>query len=306
VRASREVGSHVGSEIGSVPVVWAGDARDGVNGGADFVRLVRTPEQARAAADFFAVRCDRVRVSSWLDGVPCSVHGLVLPDGVVVLRPLELATLLDERRGRFVYAGMGTGWDPPDADVEEMRALARAVGGHLQAEHGYRGAFGLDGVLTASGFRVTELNPRFSGGMTRFSRISPATHLDLVQVNALIGRDVVRSAADIEAAALADLEARRFADVMGLTSAVSPTRTTSVMVTDDHDRIVVTDDEDVAVGMVSFGPASTGGFVRLAFEEGAIQPGQRTAPLAMLVFQLADELWDTGFGQLSMPLDVRA
>jgi hypothetical protein len=291
--------------VGDGPVVWAGDARDGINGGGDFVRLIRTSEQARAAAAFFADRCDRVRVSPLLEGVPCSVHGIVLPDGVVVLRPLELATLRDDDEGRFIYAGMGTGWSPPEADADEMRALARAVGTHLQAVHGYRGAFGLDGVLTADGFRVTELNPRFSGGMTRFSRVSPAAHLDLVQVNALIGRDVERSAADIEAAALADLDAHRFADVMGLTERVRPDRTTSAMVTLDDDRLVTTEDEDLAIGVASFGPASTGGFVRLALHDGSVQPGHRAAPLAVALLRLADELWDTGFGSLSMPLDVR-
>jgi hypothetical protein len=298
--------SRVGAKVGAAPVVWAGDARDGINGGGDFVRLVRTEDHARAAAAFFADRCDQVRVSPWLEGVPCSVHGIVLPDGVVVLRPLELATLRDDEDGRFVYAGMGTGWRPPDVDADEMRALARAVGAQLQTVHGYRGAFGIDGVLTADGFRATELNPRFSGGLTRFSRASPGSHLDLVQVNALIGRDIERSAADIEAAALVDLDAHRFADVMGLTSAVRPTRTTSAMVTVDGDRLVTTDDEDLAIGVVSFGPASTGGFARLALEDGSVRPGQRAAPLAVLLFQLADELWDTGFGPLSVPRDVRS
>jgi ATP-grasp domain len=295
----------VGAEVGLRPVVWAGDARDGINGGADFVRLIRTVEHARAAAEFFSAACDRVRVSSWLEGVPCSVHGLVLPDGVIVLRPLELASLRDEERGRFVYAGMGTGWDPPPSDTADMRVLARSVGEYLRSAHGYRGAFGIDGVLTEKGFRVTELNPRFSGGMTRFSRISPSTHLDLVQINALLGRDIGRSAADIERSALADLDEHRFADVMGLTAAVRPSRTTSVMVAADGDRLVTTDDEDVAVGVVSFGPASTGGFVRLALAEGVVQPGHRTAPLAVVLLRLADQRWDTAFGTLAMPVDVR-
>jgi hypothetical protein len=296
----------IGAEIGSTPVVWAGDARDGINGGGDFVRLIRTPEQARAAAEFFRSVCDRVRVSAWLDGVPCSVHGIVLPDGIVVTRPHELASLRDDVHGRFVYAGMGTGWDPPTADEIEMRALARTIGHHLQTAYGYRGGFGIDGVLTTDGFRVNELNSRFSGGLTRFSRASPSSHLDLVQINALLGREIGRSADQIEKSVLADLDAQRFADVMGLTAAVRPTRTTSLMVTAEGDRLITTDDESAAIAVVSFGPASTGGFVRLAFEDGVVQPGQRSAPLALALFELADELWDTGFGSLAAPADVRS
>ena len=40
------------------------------------------------------------------------------------------------------------------------------MGDHLQAAYGYRGAFGIDGVLTADGFRPTELNTRISAGLT--------------------------------------------------------------------------------------------------------------------------------------------
>ena len=44
------------------------------------------------------------------------------------------------------------------------------------------------------------MNPRFSGGLTRLASAAPDLHLDLLQLNALIGRDVGRPAADIEAA----------------------------------------------------------------------------------------------------------
>ncbi len=102
-------------------VVWAGDARDGFNGGGDFVRWVATDEDAATALAFFAPRCDRVRVMPFIDGVPCSIHGLVLPDGTAVFRPVELAILRGTDR-RFVIGGQGTTWDPPPADREAMRA----------------------------------------------------------------------------------------------------------------------------------------------------------------------------------------
>ena len=161
-----------------------------LNGGADYVRWIRTSDQAIAAAEFFAANCARVRVSPFLEGVPCSVHAIVLPDGVVVLMPMELISLRRPEDGRFVYAGMGTSWDPAPADAAEMRSLARALGRYLQRTYGYRGAFGVDGVLTADGFVATELNPRFSGGLTRFAAVAPDAQLELVQINALLGRDI--------------------------------------------------------------------------------------------------------------------
>src|SRR3954454_965552 len=107
---------------GAEGVVWAGDARDGLNGGGGFVRWVVDDADRSTAQEFFAGRCDRVRVMPFLDGVPCSVHGLVMPDGTAVLRPVELAVLRAGRR--FVYGGLGTTWDPPSRDREEMRTLA--------------------------------------------------------------------------------------------------------------------------------------------------------------------------------------
>jgi hypothetical protein len=290
---------------GSDEVVWAGDNRDGVNGGGDYVRWIRTPEHAARAAAFFTEHCDLVRVSPFLDGVPCSIHGLVLPDGVVVLRPLELASLRDVEAGRFCHAGMGTAWDPPPADTESMRALARELGTHLRERAGYRGAFGLDGVLTATGFRVTELNPRFSGGMTRLAAAAPTAHLDLVQLNAVIGRDVGASAAAIEAATLAQLDVNRFIHVVGLSNQLHARETMQARVGQSSDGLhVVRDEDESAVATMLCGPSATGAFVRFSSEELA-ERGTRCAAIAIEALGLSDELWQTGFGALHAAPDVR-
>jgi hypothetical protein len=65
-RATAELGTELG-------VVWSGDARDGFNGGGNFVRWLRDDRDRAAAAAFFRPRCDRVRVLPFLEGVPCSI-----------------------------------------------------------------------------------------------------------------------------------------------------------------------------------------------------------------------------------------
>jgi hypothetical protein len=67
-------------------------------------------------------------------------------------------------RTGFVYGGMANYWDPPKTLRETMRSAARAVGEHLIERVGYRGPYGIDGVLTSAGFRPTELNPRATAG----------------------------------------------------------------------------------------------------------------------------------------------
>jgi hypothetical protein len=297
--------ARVADASGSARVVWAGDNRDGVNGGGDYIRVVGDDTQAREAAAFFAAHCDLVRVTPMFEGVPCSIHAIVLPDGVVVLRPVELVNLRDERTGRFFYGGMGTTWDPPADDTAMMRTVAADVGRHLQRVHGLRGAFGLDGVLTADGFRVTEMNPRFSGGFTRLANAAPDLHLDLLQLNALIGRDVGRSAADIEAAALADLNEHRIVDAMGLSAALETHETSYQRVVLGESGLEPADGDEGAIGTVLRGAATMGTFVRLTVDDSVVDPGQRCAPLAMSMLEFADQMWGTGFGPLTMAPDVR-
>jgi len=306
---------------GDGQAVWSGDARDGTTGGGDLVRWIRTDGQATMAAHFFAEQCDRVRVAAFLDGVPCSIHAMCLPDGVVVFNPVELAILRDAERGRFVTAGMGTTWSPPPVDAQHMQALARAVGTELAKSFGYRGGFGIDGVLTADGFRVTEINPRFSGGLGRLARVAPSAHLALIQLNALIGRDIGRPAAQVEHETRALLDQHLFVDAHGVSAARTLDAHTEVPVVAGPARL----DEAAAMepepsepaepaatpaapvlGFVSAGPSPLGTFVRLHLGDQVVGAGDRAAAFGALLLDFADRHWDTGFGRVLIAPDVRA
>ncbi len=177
--------------------VWSGDTKEGFNGGGDYVRWVRDERDQQRAAAWFLPRCDRVRVMPFLDGVPCSIHGLVLPDGTAALRPVEISVLRDEANRTFRYGGLSTFWDAPPPDREEMRAAARRVGEHLRELCGYRGAFGIDGVLTADGFRPTELNTRASAGFTLVTQVDRKLFA-LLQDALVLGEDPGVRVADVE------------------------------------------------------------------------------------------------------------
>ena len=79
-----------------------------------------------------------------------------------------------------------------------MRAAARRVGEHLRATYGYRGAFGIDGVLTADGFRPTELNARGSAGFTQVTKLDRKL-FTLLQDALVLGEDPGVRVADVEA-----------------------------------------------------------------------------------------------------------
>ena len=186
---------------GPLGAVWSGDTKEGFNGGGDYVRWVCpgtawSAEEAAALA-YFLPRCDQVRVMPFLDGVPCSIHGLVLPDGTAVFRPVEIAVLRVETARRFQYGGLSTYWDAPAPDREAIRGAARAVGEHLRAAYGYRGAFGIDGVLTADGFRPTELNSRASAGYTQVTQVDHQL-FSLLQDVLVLGEDPGVRVVDVE------------------------------------------------------------------------------------------------------------
>ncbi len=161
--------------------VWAADAREGFHGGASQTYWVRDDVGRERAIEGLRSVCDRVRVMPFVEGIPCSVHGIVLPDGIVVLRPVEMVVL---RRGTdFVYSGCATYWDPSDDIRVQMRAIARRAGEQLAAEVGFRGTFTVDGVVGVDGFWPTELNPRFGAGIMTIAR---ASGLPILLVNDLV------------------------------------------------------------------------------------------------------------------------
>jgi hypothetical protein len=282
-------------------VVWAGDARDGFNGGGDFVRWVVTDEDLATATAFFASRCDRVRVMPFLEGVPCSIHGVVMPTGTAVFRPVELSILRSPGR-RFVYGGLGTIWEPPPGDRAWMRELARRTGEHLRERVGYRGAFGIDGVLTADGFLPTELNTRMSGGIASLAREVDATLFNLLQFNLLAARDPGAPAAAVEAWALPRMDERRFAKPVAMSSRTLTKEPLELPVT--WDGAALSGSSHETGWSVSVGASSVGTYARLNTPSDGLD-GTRVASLNVALMRFLDDELGADFGEVSAAPDVR-
>ncbi|NUR07839.1 MAG: hypothetical protein HOQ22_00770 [Nocardioidaceae bacterium] len=283
-------------------VVLTGDARDGFNGGGDFVRWVVTDDDLDRALRFFRPRCDRVRVMPFLDGVPCSVHGMVLPTGTAAFRPVELAILRGEQR-RFVYGGQGTTWDPPASDRTWMRELVSRTGEQLRKLVGYRGAFGIDGVLTRDGFRPTELNSRLSGGLAAMTKQVDTGLFTLLQLNLLHGRDVGVAPDELEAWAVPAMDAVRVCRAI----AVVPVRVAA----EPFDVHVHWDGADLQRSWdptgwrVEVGPNPAGTFCRVAVPADQID-GVRVGALNAALMRFLDAELGTRIGPVTAPPDVRA
>jgi len=295
--ALRSATAELGSELGAV---WTGDARDGFNGGGNYVRWLRDDRDRAEASAFFRLHCDRVRVMPFLEGVPCSIHGFVLPDGTAALRPVEIVTLRDPSTRAMTYAGLGSTWDPPPADREVMRDAARRVGDSLQRDHGYRGAFGIDGVLTADGFRPTELNTRMSAGATTLSELD-RRFFTFLQAALVAGIETGLRATDIEGLVPA-MDSARVGKVVAFAEGAHEPAEESYPVSWDGRSFARTEHE--TGNLFSVGPTPSGLFARVD-PCAALVAGQRLAPVNAALLALLDASYGTSFGPMEPAPDVR-
>jgi hypothetical protein len=283
--------------------VWAGDARDGLHGGAHLIRWVRSETDITDALGFFGKHCDRVRIMPFLEGVPCSIHGLVFPDYVATIRPVELVTLRPTNSPKFLYAGAATYWDPTDADRDYMREVARHVGEALRAQVG-PGTFTIDGVMTEDGFQPTELNPRFGAGLSVMARGLPDLPLILI-CQALQGGEMLDyRPRELEAMLVEGADTHRYGG--GWT-------TMPKVETESHEhrlcrtgggyRVAATAEQ--ADASLLIGPSNVGGFVRFTPDPARTARGPSIAPSVVAAFALADREFGTNLGTLSASAPVR-
>jgi hypothetical protein len=279
--------------------VWAGDARDGFNGGGVYVRWIRGDDDVDEAAAFFASRCESVRVTPFLDGIPASIHGMVLGHDVAVFRPVEMVTLRASARPWFRYAGAASFHDPSEQDRGAMRAGARSVGELLRDEAGFRGCFGIDGVLTADGFLPTELNPRFGAGLAVITRALPHLPLLVLQWMAAAGEQLGVSAAELEEVVVTAADATRSGGGwVTVDQRHDETARHSIVIEAGAGTLTcrATTGDEVADGVVEVGPASSGGFVRVTADPTRTPVGPSIAPRVCAALAWADETLGSGSG----------
>ena len=286
---------------GPLGAVWSGDTKEGFNGGGDYVRWVRDADDQSKALAYFLPRCDRVRVMPFLDGVPCSIHGLVLPDGTAAFRPVEISILRDEAARAFRYGGLSTFWDAPPADREEMRDAARRVGKHLQATYGYRGAFGIDGVLTVDGFRPTELNTRMSAGFSQVTQVDRKL-FTLLQDALVLGEDVGVRVADVEAL-LPLMDADPSGRAVALAKDVLVGDVTEAL-TWDGERFEIAPPGLETDNVLVMADTPSGLFAKVQ-PCAALVPGVRLATINLALYDLLGREFGVELGELSAAPDLR-
>ncbi len=284
----------------------AGDARSGFHGGASMLRWIRDDGALARAASELSAHCDAARIMPFLEGIPCSVHGVVFPDHVVVVRPCEMMVLRRGGSDTLLYTGTSTLWDPPPTRREEMRDAARRVGAHLRARYGYRGAFSLDGVMTSEGFRPTELNPRFGAALNSVTVGLTDFPFKLLNLAIVEGIEADWQPERLERTLVRIADAHRHHRSMAVVTADVADEPPIRLDLDTDGGIVDAADPDDATIRVITGDHPMGGVVLVGYDMDRMTPGPSAAPLSRAVLQHLDARLELGLGALTCAVDVDA
>ncbi len=282
--------------------VWAGDASEGLNGGGLYVRWVRDPQTEAQACEFFEAHCARVRVMPFVEGIPCSLHGIVFPSGTSVFRPVEMIVLRGSD-ARLRYVGTSSFWDPPAAERERMRDLVRRVGEGLRQQVGFRGAYTVDGVLGEHGFVPTEINARIGGAVNDLYGTNPELPLHALALAATEGEDLDYRPEELERLVLDGADAKRAGSVRTVVSRKIEDGEAHHLVRHGKGFRDAADGE-TPDGVLAAGSNPAGGFLFYRPDPSRFEVGASMAPEAVAALAAADRWYETGFGELSAPLDV--
>lgn len=284
--------------------VWAADNRDGWHGGATGLRWVRGPDDLAPAAEWMAAHAGTVRIMPFLEGIPCSMHGIVFDSHVVALRPCEMVVLRRKNSMHFKYARAATFWDPPSSDRDDMRAMVRRVGTHLRETVGYRGVFTIDGIMSAEGFRPTELNPRFGAAIGVLSGSIPDINLYLVHL-AIVEQSPVDWQPDaLEAVLVHAADTHRRGGAMQVLDVRVGALHKADLVRAPAGWRLAQDDEAVHARAM-LGPAPSGALLRVTFEPAQTPIGPPSAPRAVEALAFLADHWNVPIGDLEAARSVR-
>lgn len=277
-------------------VVWSGDSKKGISGGANGVRWIRTQADADKALPYYQENCDSLRVMPFLEGVPCSIHGMVFPDYVAAFRPVEMVVLRKVNSNQFFYAGTSTYWDPKSEDREAMRATAKQVGEALHEMVDYKGLFTIDGVMTKNGFRPTEMNTRSGAGIKPLLTDLPNLPIEIIAQALMAGAELDYRPQELESLIITSADANRGG---GTWAAIDkPLDTIEKRHVKRTENGWQWSDDANSDGTVSIGPGPLGSFVRLDLKPGAIKPGDPLAFTAKGFWKFIDENTGSGIGVL--------
>jgi hypothetical protein len=292
------------SELGTV---WAVDNAAGWHGGGHGTFWIGDEQAAHRHRESLLAQHGTIRVMPFIEGIPCSIHGMVHKGEAIAFRPMELLTYRDHAEHQIIYAKAASLWDPAETDREAMRRAARLIGDELHRRVDYRGVFTLDGIMSQNGFVPTEVNTRFGGALppTVKGADREAINLNLLNLAVIEGLAEDLDAGMLESWITEALDRHRWARGMFQTL-IRPTDEKTITIGRGPDGSLhpVPDDADDPVGTIAWGPRGTGG---LMFVNAAttLTTGPSSAPAILELAQCASHALGADLPLLEPAREVR-
>jgi hypothetical protein len=179
------------------------------------------------------------------------------------------------------------------------------VGEVLRQRVDFRGAFTVDGILSADGWVANECNPRFGAGLQYVRSASPNSAFDLLHHVVIAGDGPTVAAAEVEALVVERADATRWGATWTPTTSVNWTESNSMALRGDAKGFEPAAEGDAADATLTYGPGHIGGFVRCEFFADRIPRGESCAPRAVAALAFADAHCGAGIGALAAAAPVR-
>ena len=301
--------------------VWAGDNSSGWHGGGAGTFWVPDLAAAGRLCDELD-RFDRIRVMPFVEGVPSSMHGMVVPDGtggseVITFRPCEMLVLRERSEHKLVYCRSATFWDPDPADRQAMVSATKRIGTELVDRVGYRGIFTVDGVVGRQGFVPTEVNTRYGAALRSRHPTETGEALELVLLNMAVIEGLfddvdLRPLESIVTDALdEERNGRTFITCSARpeearTAAITRAADGRLLFSEGSSEEPEVDSSDANAVVANLRWATMGpdaAVVNVVFEEPPVGPS--VAPLLVEIIELANQQWSLGISTLEPASSVR-
>jgi hypothetical protein len=235
----------------------------------------------------------RLRLMPLLEGLPVRLHGFVLPASVVCFPSMEIVALPRPEHSTFLCAGTVR----LPVDMPDLIQGTEDIGAALRFHLGYRGAFAVDGIISADGFMPTDFNARLTSAIEDTSSdlrvLTQATNL------------LIREGIELDHAVAHDLVETVFSrktafTIYGAASQANVHAETQTNVTWSGSRLVVAQSRD-ADGHLTLTPCVRGWQLTARLHADRLPTAGPLGLIAPEVFRFSDRIWGTHFGELLPP-----
>ena len=275
------------------PFVISGDSQKGITGGGSHVRAIYSEELLTSILPFFEEECAKLRLMEYIDGVSCSIHGLVLETEVLTSIPIEMV-VIPNSNGKFMYMGASTHWEPLPSEHAHLRDTARKVGNALRKEVNFRGTFTIDGVLKDGTFFPTEINTRAGAGI--FALYSE-DHTPYFLMDLMIkdGQHFELDPAELQNWMQYTASSNRSTRSWGGAAIDGDCPEETHYLTFDAGQWIRQENEVEGATTLAISEGRTGAFIMLSVDPKTLSKGSLLRPYVKAAMRYSDKVWNTHF-----------